>query len=58
MSSFGYHCSYSLMTGVRCSLTDRTRADELQENTDDAAEKGKMYHKNSMYMKLGKVRCL
>ena len=43
---------------VFCSLTQRTRADELQENTDDASEKSKLYYKNSMYLQFGKVRLL
>jgi hypothetical protein len=46
-----------MMTGVMwCSLTKRTRLDELLEDTDDALEKGKLYHRNSLFLQLGKVR--
>jgi hypothetical protein len=47
----------TMMTGVLwCSLTKRTRLDELLEDTDDALEKGKNYHRNSLFLQLGKVR--
>jgi hypothetical protein len=46
-----------MMTGMLwCSLTKRTRLDELQEDTDDATDKSKIYYKNSLYLQLGKVR--
>lgn len=39
---------------LMCSLSKRTRADELQES-GEAVDKSKVYYKNSLYMQLGKV---